>query len=231
LNAMYVDVVPNRSSPPAVLLRQAIREGKKIRKFTVANLSDWPEEQVSSLRLSLKGESLVALNQAFTIARSLPHGHVAAALGTLCRLGLERIVNRESCRERDLVVAMVVVRILEPASKLATVWGLEAETASSSSGSCLGLETVSEDEFYRAMGRGGFRREHWTSEDGGRANGEIAGSIRSGPCHSGGQSRHAYQRPHRTGLMQLRVVTAGRIRKRLSRARLAPPVCYCGNLY
>src|SRR5216684_2391037 len=97
---MYIDFVPNRSSPPAVLLRQAIREGKKIRKVTVANLSDWPEEQVSSLRLLLKGESLVALNQAFTINRSLPHGHVAAALGTLRRLGLERIVNRESCRDR-----------------------------------------------------------------------------------------------------------------------------------
>jgi len=148
---MYIDVVPNRSSPPAVLLRQAIREGKKIRKVTVANLSDWPEEQVSSLRLLLKGERLVPVSQAFTIARCQPHGHVAAALGTLRRLGLERIVNRESCRERDLVVAMVVARILEPASKLATVRGLEAETASSSLGSCLGLETVSEDELYRAM--------------------------------------------------------------------------------
>ena len=148
---MYIDVVPNRSSPPAVLLRQAIREGSKIRKVTLANLSDWPEEQVSSLRLLLKGESLVPLNQAFTITRSLPHGHVAAALGTLRRLGLEHILHRESCRERDLVVAMIVARILEPASKLATVRGLEAETASSSLGSCLGLETVSEDELYRAM--------------------------------------------------------------------------------
>ena len=148
---MYIDVVPNRSSPPAVLLRQAIREGSKIRKVTLANLSDWPEKQVSSLRLLLKGESLVPLKQAFTITRSLPHGHVAAALGTLRRLGLEHILHRESCRERDLVVAMIVARILEPASKLATVRGLEAETASSSLGSCLGLDTVSEDELYRAM--------------------------------------------------------------------------------
>jgi Transposase DDE domain len=163
---MYIDIVPNRNSPPAVLLRQAIREGKKIRKVTVANLSDWPEEQVSSLRLLLKGESLVPLNQAFTIARSLPHGHVAAALGTLRRLGLERMVNRESCRERDLVVAMVVARILEPASKLATVRGLEAETASSSLGSCLGLATVSEDELYRAM--------DWLLERQGRIEKQLA---------------------------------------------------------
>jgi transposase len=163
---MYIDIVPNRSSPPAVLLRQAIREGKKIRKITVANLSDWPEEQVASLRLLLKGESLVPLNQAFTIARSLPHGHVAAALGTLRRLGLERVVNRESCRERDLVVAMVVARILQPASKLATVRGLEAETASNSLGSCLGLETVSEDELYRAM--------DWLLERQGRIEKQLA---------------------------------------------------------
>ena len=163
---MYIDVVPNRSSPPAVLLRQAIREGKKIRKITVANLSDWPDEQVSSLRLLLKGEPLVPLNQAFTIDRSLPHGHVSAALGTLRRLGLEGIVNRESCRERDLVVAMVVARILEPASKLATVRGLEAETASSSLGFCLGVETASEDELYRAM--------DWLLERQGRIEKQLA---------------------------------------------------------
>ena len=142
---------PQPQLPPAVLLRQAVREGGKIRKVTLANLSDWPQEQVSSLRLLLKGESLVPLNQAFAITRSLPHGHMAAALGTLRRLGLERILDRESCLERDLVVAMIVARILEPASKLATVRGLEAETASSSLGSCLGLETVSEDQLYRAM--------------------------------------------------------------------------------
>src|SRR5579859_3184987 len=85
--AMYIDVVPNRNSPPAVLLRQAIREGKKIRKITLANLSDWPQDQVDSLRLLLRGESMVPLNEAFTITRSLPHGHVAAALGTLRHLG------------------------------------------------------------------------------------------------------------------------------------------------
>src|SRR6266568_593714 len=148
---MYIDVVPNRNSPPAVLLRQATREGKKIRKVTLANLSDWPQEQVDSLRLLLKGESMVPLNEAFTITRSLPHGHVAAALGTLRHLGLERILNRESCREGDLVIAMIVARILEPASKLATVRGLEAETASNSLGSCLDLGSVSEEELYRAL--------------------------------------------------------------------------------
>ena len=148
---MYIDVVPNRNSPPAVLLRQVVREGKKIRKITLANLSDWPEEQVASLKLVLKGTAVVPLDGAFSITRSLPHGHVAAALGVLRKIGLERVLDRAPSRERDLVVAMIVARMLEPASKLATVRGLEAETATSSLGTTLHLSAVSEDELYQAM--------------------------------------------------------------------------------
>jgi len=148
---MYIDVVPNRNSPPAVLLRQSIREGGKIRKVTLANLSDWPAEQVDNLRRVVKGEALVPVGEAFTILRSLPHGHVAASLGTLRRLGLERVLDRNPSRERDLAVAMIVARVLEPASKLATVRGLEAESSSSSLGACLGLGPVSEDELYAAL--------------------------------------------------------------------------------
>jgi len=148
---MYIDIVPNRNSPPAVLLRQAVREGNKIRKITLANLSDWSEEQVASLKLVLKGTSVVPVDEAFSILRSLPHGHVAAALGVLRRIGLERILDRTPSRERDLVVAMIVARILEPASKLATVRGLEEETASSSLGATLQLGAVREEELYQAM--------------------------------------------------------------------------------
>jgi transposase len=148
---MYIDVVPNRNSPPAVLLRQVIREGSKIRKITLANLSDWPDEQVAGLKLVLKGTAVVPLEEAFSILRSLPHGHVAAALGVLRKIGLERILDRAPGRERDLVLAMVVARILEPASKLATVRGLEEKTASSSLGAILDLGSVREDELYQAM--------------------------------------------------------------------------------
>lgn len=148
---MYVDVVPNRNSPPAVLLRQTVRQGKKIRKITLANLSDWPQEQLASLKLVLKGTSVTPLDEAFTISRSLPHGHVAAALGALRKTGLERMLDRTPSRQRDLVVAMIVARILEPASKLATVRGLAVETASSSLGAALGLGAVSEEELYQAM--------------------------------------------------------------------------------
>src|ERR1700757_2466806 len=101
--AMYIDVVPNRNSPPAILLRQAIREGKKVRKVTLANLSDWPEEQLASLKLVLKGTSVVPVNEAFTVTRSLPHGHVAATLGVLRSVGLERILDRTPSRQREHV--------------------------------------------------------------------------------------------------------------------------------
>ena len=148
---MYVDIVPNRNSPPAVLLRQSWREGRHTRKRTVANLSHWPEAQVELLRRLLKGEALLAPADALEIVRSLPHGHVAAALGTLRRLGLEKILCRTRCRERDLVVAMIVARVLAPASKLATARGLQAETASSSLGKVLGLGSVDEDDLYQGM--------------------------------------------------------------------------------
>src|SRR6516225_12421453 len=143
---MYIDIVPNRNSPPAVLLRESSRVGQKIIKRTLSNLSDWPPAQVDALRRILKGESLVSFSDALQIQRSLPHGHVAAALGTLRRIGLESDLSRSAGPERDLVCAMIVARILFPASKLATARGLNEQTASSSLGALLGLELVDEDQ-------------------------------------------------------------------------------------
>jgi len=117
---MYIDTVPNRASPPAVLLRESSRSGGKIVKRTLANLSDWPPPQVAALRRVLKGESLVSPSDALRIERSLPHGHVAAALGTLRRVGLEQDLSRSASPERDLICALIVARILAPLSKLAT---------------------------------------------------------------------------------------------------------------
>jgi len=148
---MYIDTVPNRNSPPAVLLRESSRVGNKIIKRTLANLSEWPAPQVDLLRRVLKGEALLSPSQALHIERSLPHGHVAAALGTLRRIGLESDLSRSACPERDLVCAMIVARILCPASKLATARGLHQQTASSSLGALLGLELVDEDYLYAAM--------------------------------------------------------------------------------
>lgn len=149
---MYVESVPNRNSPPAILLRQSTREAGKVVKRTLANLSAWPASQIDALRRVLKGESLVSPSDAFRIQRSAPHGHVVATLDTLRRLGLEPLLSRSPCLERDLVVAMVVARILEPASKLATARGLHPETATSSLAAVLGLdEAVDETQLYRSL--------------------------------------------------------------------------------
>lgn len=149
---MYVESVPNRNSPPAILLRQCSRRDGKVVKRTLANLSAWPASQVDALRRVLKGESLLAPSDAFQIQRSAPHGHVAATLGTLRRLGLEPILSRSRCPQRDLVTAMIVARILEPSSKLATARGFHPETATSSLAAVLGLDdAVDETQLYHAL--------------------------------------------------------------------------------
>jgi len=148
---MYVERVPNRNSPPAVLLRESVREGNKIRKRTLANLSRWPEEQVDTLRRVLKGERLVAPQDQLEIVRSLPHGHVAAVLGMLRQTGLPEMIDGKTSRRRDVVMAMIAARILDPLSKLATARSLDTETACDSLGAVLGIDSIDEDELYAAM--------------------------------------------------------------------------------
>ena len=149
---MYVESVPNRNSPPAILLRESSRSDGKIVKRTLANLSCWPASQIDALRRVLKRESLVSPADAFQILRSFPHGHVAAALGTFRRLGLESILSRSRGPQRDLAVAMIVARILEPASKLATARGFHPETVTSSLAAVLGLDqAVDETQLYRSL--------------------------------------------------------------------------------
>src|SRR4030042_2935655 len=100
---MYIDTVPNRNSPPAILLREAWREGKRTRKRTVANITHWPPEQIEALRRVLKGDTLVDPQEAFDIEENLPHGHVAAVLGTIKQFQLDRIIASKRSRQRDLV--------------------------------------------------------------------------------------------------------------------------------
>ena len=145
--ALSVDVIPNRSSPPAILLREAWREGKRIRRRTVANLSRMPPALVDAIRAALDGGVVFpSLDAAVAIRRSRPHGHVAAVLGTLRALGLVRVLGRKADRMRDLAVAAVVARIVDPASKLATARALDPETASTSLGAVLGLGPVTGNE-------------------------------------------------------------------------------------
>ncbi len=149
---MYIESVPNRNSPPAILLRESYRDNGKVRKRTLCNLSDWPVAHIEGLRGVLKGGTVIAAERdAFSVTRTLPHGHVAAALGTARKIGLDRILGPDGDRCRDLVLALLVSRILDPASKLATARALSPATATSSLGEMLRLGAVDEDELYIAL--------------------------------------------------------------------------------
>ena len=149
---MYITRVPNRGSPPAVLLRESYREGGKVRTRTLANLSRWPAHKVDRLQCALKGVPTASdLAEAFEITRSLPHGHVAAVLGTAEKLGMAELIDPAPSRNRDLVCAMLAATVIAPASKLATARGLRADTATSSLGQVLGVSGADEDDLYAAM--------------------------------------------------------------------------------
>jgi Transposase DDE domain len=150
---MYVVKVPNRGSPPAILLRESYREDGKVKNRTLANLSSWPDAKVDALTRVLKGQPPPAapLDEAFEITRSLPHGHVAAVLGTARQLGLDELIDPLPSRHRDLVVAMAVAQVIAPDSKLAIARGLREETAASSLGEVLHLGSCDEDDLYAAM--------------------------------------------------------------------------------
>ena len=149
---MYVTRIPNRGSPPAVLLRESYREHGKVKVRTLANLSRWPEHKVERLQRALKGlPPKTDLADAFEIGRSLPHGHVAAVLGSARQLGLEELIDPASSRRRDLVTAMLVTQVIEPGSKLACARGLRTETAISTLGQLLSVSGCDEDDLYGAM--------------------------------------------------------------------------------
>ena len=149
---MYTESVPNRDSPPAILLRESYREGGKVKKRTLLNISDWPRERIAGFKALLKGGAVIPADQeAISIVRSLPHGAVAAALGTARKIGLDRLIGPEGNRCRDLVLALAVSRILDPGSKLAAARALSPDTAASSLGAELGLGPVDEEELYGAL--------------------------------------------------------------------------------
>jgi transposase len=144
---MYIEIVPNRNSRPAVLLREGWREGKKICKRTLANLTDWPAQKVDALRRVLKEELLVSPDEAFSIERSLPHGHVELILEVIRRLGLDKAISAKRTRERDLVMAMITERLIHPCSKLATTRLWHSTTLAEQ----LEVGDADEDELYAAM--------------------------------------------------------------------------------
>jgi len=151
---MYVTAIPNRNSPPAILLRESYRDNGKVKTRTIANISHLRPQQIQALRAALSGSvspAALPLPDSFLIERSRPHGHVAAVLGSLRKLQLDAILDPQPSRQRDLVVAMIAARILDPASKLATSRGLHSDTLHSSLGELLGLDSAGDAELYTAM--------------------------------------------------------------------------------
>ena len=144
---MYVEKVPNRNSPPAILLREAKRDGKRVIKRTIANISHWPEEQIEALKHVLKGETMVVANEAFYVQRSLPHGHVEAVLTTIRNLGFDKLLAARRSRERDLVIAMIVEQIIHSCSKLASTRLWHTTTLAGE----MSVADADEDELYDAM--------------------------------------------------------------------------------
>src|SRR6266851_191002 len=137
---MYIEAVPNRDSPPAILLRESYREAGKVKKRTLLNLSDWPHERVAGFKALLKGGTVIPRDRdAITIIRSLPHGHVDAALGTARQIALDRLLGPDGNRCRDLVLPLVISPILDPDSKLAAAGALSPDTAPSRLGEELAL--------------------------------------------------------------------------------------------
>jgi Transposase DDE domain len=144
---MYIDIVPNRTSPPAILLRESIREGKKVHKRTLANLSSLSLEQAEAIRRILKGQVLVPVEEVFEVEASHHHGHVRAVWEAMSRLGVAPLLGSRASRQRELVMAMMMARVLKPQSKLATTRWWKATTLPA----VLGLGAVVEEELYAAL--------------------------------------------------------------------------------
>jgi hypothetical protein len=209
---MFIDVVPNGRSAPAVLLRESYREGKRVKKRTIANLGKLPPDIIEGLRVLLAGGVAIGRpEQALEIQRALPHGHVAAVLAMMRQLDLPRLLGRHdpaAKRERDLVIALIVSRIIAPASKLATLRGLSPATASSSLGQVLGLGDIEEREIYAALDwLGGqqdrieraLARRHLT--DGTLVLYDVSSSYLEGRCCE--LAQFGFSRDHRSDRRQI----------------------------
>jgi transposase len=144
---MHIHVVPNRGSPPTILLRESYREGAKVRKRTLANLSSWSLAQVEAMRAILRGEELLPVAQGFAITASRSHGQVQAIIVAMQRLGFAALIAANPCRERDLVLGMVAARIVAPQTKLATTRWWHTTTLAED----FGVADASEDDLYAAM--------------------------------------------------------------------------------
>jgi hypothetical protein len=201
---MYIDIVPNRNSRPAILLRESVREGKRIIKRTIANLSALSLQQAEAIRAVLKGEALAPADGPLEIIRSRPHGAVKAISAAISRLRLATLLDRKPSRERDLVLAMIAARVLEPQSKLATSrsWG------HSTLGESFGVEGADENALYAALDwllerQDGIeqRLAKRHLEDGARVLYDLSSSYVEGECCA--LAQRGYSRDGKKGTLQV----------------------------
>ena len=205
---MYVAVVPNRRSRPAILLRESYRDGVKVKNRTLANLSDWPAERIETLRAALRGDKLVPAEGGFEIVRALPRGHVAAALGVARRVGLDELLPDGPERRRKLALALIVARLIDPAAKLATARALDETTAIHSLGVTLGLGAVNVKEVYAALDWLGAAQPsieaalaRWHLRDGTLVLYDVSSSYVEGRCCE--LARYGHSRDGRNDKMQI----------------------------
>jgi len=204
---MYVVTIPNQSARPAILLRESYRDQGRVKNRTLANLSDWPPERIAALQAALRGEWL-ARREDTQILRTLPHGHVAAVLGTARRIGLDALLSDGPERHRNLALAMIVQRLLDPAAKLATARALDQDTAADSLGVTLALGEVRVNELYAALDWLGaaqpsieqaLARRHL--HDGTLVLYDVSSSYVEGRCCP--LARFGHSRDHRSDKMQI----------------------------
>jgi transposase len=201
---MYIDIVPNRKSPPAILLRESIRQGGKIIKRTLANLSSLTIEQAEAIRAVLKGKVMAPVDEVFEVLRSRTHGAVQAIGSAMKRLRLATLLDRKPSPERDLVLAMIAARVLNPQSKLATARSWEHSTL----GEWFGVEDGTEDELYAAMDwllerqsviEQRLARRHLS--EGGRVLYDLSSSYFEGVCCP--LAQRGYSRDGKKGKLQV----------------------------
>ena len=210
---MYVAYIPNRNSRPTVLIRQDRREGKKIIKHNLANITHLPPDVIEQIEIIIRGGTAVqgaeyTFSELFEQSRSWNHGHVAAVLGTLRKLGVDRLMDRANSPKRALCVAMTVARIINPRSKLATATGLCSQSHSDSLGEVLGLGDVSENDLYEAMdwllerqGRIEKKLSAKHLEDGSVVLCDVTSSYMEGKCCPLGA--RGYSRDRKKGKLQI----------------------------
>ena len=211
---MFIDTIPNRTSPPAVLLRESYREGGRVKKRTLANLSKLPQALIDGIAALIDGAKVTGRREAepaFEIVRSLPHGHVSAAQGMICKLGLDRTLQGRTQvdkRVRRIIEAMIIQRIIAPGSKLAFHRALSPETATSSLALSVGLADVAEREVYEALDwligeqpriEAALAKKHLAC--GTLVLYDVSSSYMEGRCCA--LAKHGYSRDHRPDRPQI----------------------------